>query len=87
MTALLLCLCAFSVAAMTTYFLTPAVAVLASRWGVVDEPGGRRTHSQATPRLGGLAVLLGLVASSLLYPHQVQAEMSNTPELMKIKFK
>jgi UDP-GlcNAc:undecaprenyl-phosphate GlcNAc-1-phosphate transferase len=38
--------------------LTPIVRMLASRWGLVDRPDGRRKlHSRAIPLGGGLAVL------------------------------
>ena len=40
---------------------TPAVVLLAKRLGAMDKPGGRKTHSKATPRLGGLAVSLGFL--------------------------
>lgn len=47
--------------------LTPLVARLARRWGIVDHPGGRRIHQKITPRLGGVAVIaaffLGLLVA------------------------
>lgn len=36
---------------------------LAHRLGAIDIPGGRHQHRQPTPRLGGIAVLLGVVAA------------------------
>lgn len=42
--------------------LTPGVAWLARRVGAVDAPGGRRVHARITPRMGGLAVILGFFA-------------------------
>jgi UDP-GlcNAc:undecaprenyl-phosphate/decaprenyl-phosphate GlcNAc-1-phosphate transferase len=50
------------VAMGVTWTLTPLVIRLAEWLGAVDRPGGRRTHSQPTPRIGGLAVFLGFVA-------------------------
>lgn len=42
--------------------LTPIVAVVARRFGIVDTPGGRRVHATVTPRLGGVAVILAFFA-------------------------
>ena len=49
------------VAAGVTILLTPAVAQLAVRLRAIDEPGGRRRHSRSTPRLGGIAILTGIL--------------------------
>ncbi len=49
------------VAAVVTMALTPAVAQLAVRLRAVDEPGGRRLHTRSTPRLGGIAILTGIL--------------------------
>jgi UDP-GlcNAc:undecaprenyl-phosphate GlcNAc-1-phosphate transferase len=47
--------------------LTPIVASVSRRFGIVDLPGGRRIHARVTPRLGGVAVMaaffLGLWAA------------------------
>jgi UDP-GlcNAc:undecaprenyl-phosphate GlcNAc-1-phosphate transferase len=52
--------------------LTPLVARLATRVGAVDEPRERGLASQATPLLGGLAILAGvLVAAALWMPSTV----------------
>ncbi len=34
---------------------------LARTHGIVDRPGGRRTHTQPTPRLGGVAIFLSML--------------------------
>lgn len=47
------------------WWITPAVARLALRLGCVDEPGGRRLHAAATPRMGGLAIAAGVGAGML----------------------
>jgi len=49
------------VAMGVTWILTPVVIRLARYLGAVDLPGGRRTHTRPTPRIGGLAVFLGFV--------------------------
>lgn len=54
----------FSFAA--TFALTPASIVLGTRWGVVDWPNERKIHGTPTPRIGGLAVYLGLVGAVLV---------------------
>ena len=35
---------------------TPGSIFLARKWGVLDQPGERRVHHQAIPRLGGMAI-------------------------------
>lgn len=39
---------------------------LAWRWGLLDIPAGRKNHEQPMPVTGGVAMLLAIVASSLL---------------------
>jgi len=41
--------------------LVPPSMALARRLGILDRPGGRKTHELPTPRLGGLAVFVGFV--------------------------
>ncbi|MBX7185736.1 MAG: undecaprenyl/decaprenyl-phosphate alpha-N-acetylglucosaminyl 1-phosphate transferase [Vicinamibacteria bacterium] len=48
-----------AVSALLAFVLTPMVAKLSVRLGVMDLPGPRKAHREAVPRLGGLAVLLG----------------------------
>ncbi len=47
--------------------LTPAVGGMARMLGVVDAPGGRRVNRVPVPRLGGLALFLGLLVPSLAF--------------------
>ena len=49
--------------------LTPAVGGMARLLGVVDDPGGRRVHKRPIPRLGGLAIFLGILVPSLAFLH------------------
>lgn len=44
-------------AALVAFFLTPVAGRLAVLVGAVDQPGERKVHSSAIPRLGGLAVV------------------------------
>jgi UDP-GlcNAc:undecaprenyl-phosphate GlcNAc-1-phosphate transferase len=59
------------VAAGVTFFLTPAVRLLALKIGAVDHPSDRKVHAKPTPTLGGFAILVGIavaIAVSLLLP-------------------
>jgi UDP-GlcNAc:undecaprenyl-phosphate GlcNAc-1-phosphate transferase len=58
----------FCLAAAAALALTPLVARLAARWGVLDQPGPRRAHAGSVPRLGGLAVVGGAACALLAVP-------------------
>jgi UDP-GlcNAc:undecaprenyl-phosphate/decaprenyl-phosphate GlcNAc-1-phosphate transferase len=60
----LVCAC---VAALLTLALTPLAARLARAVGAVDVPADRRIHLVATPRLGGLAILVAFMVPALYY--------------------
>lgn len=47
--------------------LVPASLPLARRWGLVDNPGGRKQHEGAIPVTGGAVILLGMLASYALF--------------------
>ncbi len=47
--------------------LTPAVGGMARLLGVVDEPDGRRLNRRPIPRLGGIAIFLGIVVPSIAF--------------------
>lgn len=47
--------------------LTPAVGGMARVLGVVDAPGGRRVNRSAVPRLGGVALFLGIFVPALAF--------------------
>ena len=53
-------------AAVITYLATGFVRLLATKWGAVAYPRERDVHLQPTPRMGGLAMYLGVVAAVLL---------------------
>ncbi|MBP2450888.1 UDP-GlcNAc:undecaprenyl-phosphate GlcNAc-1-phosphate transferase [Mycolicibacterium lutetiense] len=53
-------------AAIITYFATGWVRVLAIRLGAVAYPRERDVHVQPTPRMGGLAMYIGVLAAVLL---------------------
>ncbi|MBX5469165.1 MAG: undecaprenyl/decaprenyl-phosphate alpha-N-acetylglucosaminyl 1-phosphate transferase [Thermoleophilaceae bacterium] len=47
--------------------MTPVAAAIAWRIGAIDEPRERGLHQFPTPRLGGLAVFLGVLAAALVF--------------------
>src|SRR5436305_13211069 len=47
--------------------LTPAVGGMARLLGVVDAPGGRRLNRNPVPRLGGVALFLGIFVPALAF--------------------
>jgi UDP-GlcNAc:undecaprenyl-phosphate/decaprenyl-phosphate GlcNAc-1-phosphate transferase len=44
--------------------ILPAVIRYANKLGLVDQPGERRVHARAVPRLGGIGIFLGYVAGT-----------------------
>jgi UDP-GlcNAc:undecaprenyl-phosphate GlcNAc-1-phosphate transferase len=57
------------VALVVVVLLTPAVGGMARLLGAVDAPGGRRLNRRPIPRLGGLALFLGIFVPSLAFLH------------------
>ena len=55
------------VALVVVVLLTPAVGGMARLLGVVDAPGGRRLNRTPVPRLGGLALFLGIFVPALAF--------------------
>ena len=56
-----------AIALLVVVLLTPAVGGMARLLGVVDEPDARRLNRRPIPRLGGLAIFLGIVVPSLAF--------------------
>ena len=52
-----------AVAAIVTLVVTPLVRAFALRRGLVDRPGGRKVHTHAIPRLGGVAIFAGVMSA------------------------
>ncbi len=46
---------------LVTFGLTPVMIRLSWRFGVVDRPDARRVHTDPTPRLGGAAIVAGVL--------------------------
>src|SRR5918999_1674535 len=58
---------ALALALVIALLATPVAAALAWRVGAIDEPRDRGLHTVATPRLGGLAILLAVVVAGLVF--------------------
>ena len=54
-------------ALVVVILLTPAVGGMARILGVVDRPDGRRLNRRPIPRLGGLALFLGVFVPALAF--------------------
>jgi len=53
--------CTFIASAFAALVLTPLVARIALKLGIVDRPGPRRIHPRPIPRMGGVAILLAML--------------------------
>jgi UDP-GlcNAc:undecaprenyl-phosphate/decaprenyl-phosphate GlcNAc-1-phosphate transferase len=60
-------LAAAALALAVVWIVTPVVARIAWRVGAIDAPRARGLHQFPTPRLGGLALLVGVVAAGVLF--------------------
>ena len=58
---------AFLLAGLLALLLTPLTIRLAARVGAIDEPNERSLHAVPTPKLGGLAILAGVLAAGLIW--------------------
>ena len=56
---------AFIITSISLFVLKP----VAGRLGLIDIPGGRKTHLAPTPLVGGLGIYLGTLSMSLFTPH------------------
>jgi UDP-GlcNAc:undecaprenyl-phosphate GlcNAc-1-phosphate transferase len=56
----------FIVAMIVAMAWLPLLARVAAKWGIVDEPGGRKVHSAPIPRVGGLAMAIGVFVAALI---------------------
>jgi UDP-GlcNAc:undecaprenyl-phosphate/decaprenyl-phosphate GlcNAc-1-phosphate transferase len=60
-------LLAFLVAAALAWLLVPLTERLATRIGAIDHPIDRSLHEVPTPKLGGLAILAGVLVAGLIW--------------------
>ncbi|HEU4798302.1 MAG TPA: undecaprenyl/decaprenyl-phosphate alpha-N-acetylglucosaminyl 1-phosphate transferase, partial [bacterium] len=49
------------VALIVTYALTHEMQWISRRLGAVTQPGGRHIHAHPIPRMGGLAIFIGVM--------------------------
>jgi UDP-GlcNAc:undecaprenyl-phosphate/decaprenyl-phosphate GlcNAc-1-phosphate transferase len=56
----------FVLAMVVTMAGLPLLVRLATRWLIVDQPGARKVHSVAIPRVGGVAMAVGVFIAALL---------------------
>lgn len=56
----------FLACAGATFVATPLVRLLVVRLGAIDRPSDRKVHPRATPTMGGLALLVGLLVGMAL---------------------
>ncbi|MCY7502065.1 glycosyltransferase family 4 protein [Bacillus pumilus] len=58
-------LLAFFVSLATVLIVTPIVKKFAIKIGAVDQPNKRKVHDKVMPRMGGLAIFIGVAAGAL----------------------
>jgi UDP-GlcNAc:undecaprenyl-phosphate GlcNAc-1-phosphate transferase len=78
---------AFLVALTAAVLLVPFIRRLATARGLLDQPGGRKVHDQAVPRLGGVAITIGFylaMAAVILLPlpGRPTAELPQMPGIL-----
>jgi len=76
---------AFAVALAVALTTVPLCMRLARRLGVVDKPGGRKTHQRVTPLLGGVGVVAGAFAGLFVVWFQ-EGQLENSLGLGEILF-
>ncbi|MDQ1691416.1 MAG: UDP-GlcNAc:undecaprenyl-phosphate/decaprenyl-phosphate GlcNAc-phosphate transferase, partial [Pseudonocardiales bacterium] len=54
------------IAAIGSYLFTPVARQLATKWGAVAKPRDRDVHAVDTPRLGGIALLVGFAVAMVV---------------------
>ncbi len=59
----------FILAMVVTMTALPVLTRMAAALGVLDQPDERKVHSAPTPRVGGLAMALGVLVAALLTLH------------------
>lgn len=60
-------LLAFIVALAVTMALIPALIRMAGRWDMLDLPDARKVHVGGVPRVGGIGMVAGVVASAIVW--------------------
>ena len=65
-------LLSFITAFIPSYFIIPSVIHVAKEKHLCDLPGERRSHTEVTPSLGGVAIFAGVI--SLMPPEPASAK-------------
>ncbi|MEL6924463.1 MAG: hypothetical protein AAFO94_10485 [Bacteroidota bacterium] len=66
----------FLTAFTLTYFAIPSIINIAKKKHLMDEPGERRSHTESTPSLGGIAIFAGVLFSVILWtPFQIFGDL------------
>jgi UDP-GlcNAc:undecaprenyl-phosphate GlcNAc-1-phosphate transferase len=56
----------FLLAMVVTMAWLPVFGRAATRWGIVDKPGGRKVHAIPIPRVGGIAMVIGVLVAAII---------------------
>lgn len=56
----------FLVSMVVTIAWLPVLGRVATRWNIVDRPGARKVHAVPIPRIGGIAMLIGVLVSAIV---------------------
>lgn len=56
----------FLLAMVVTMAWLPVFGRFAAKWQIVDQPGARKVHSMPIPRIGGVAMAIGVLVSALI---------------------
>ena len=51
---------------LVTIFVTPRIITIAQALGLYDIPGERKMHKRPIPRLGGVAIFLGITIGTFV---------------------
>jgi len=73
---------ALGTAFVATLVATPLVRSVAPRLGLLDHPNARSSHQTATPRTGGVSILLGLGAALMLLLPGLKGERGDLEALL-----
>ena len=73
----------FITAFIISFFAIPSIIKIAIEKNLCDEPGERRSHTQATPSLGGIGIFAGLIFSITFW---IPFDTCDNPEYKYIKY-
>jgi len=73
----------FAASALLSLLLTPLAIKVAFRRGVLDRPGGHKSHTSPVPYLGGLAIVTAF-AAAVVVASWIDADTSGQNELAKV---